>query len=98
MDVSFLQLYWSGIVPVRGTNMRQIYIMKNNSTQPGSDRSYLIMDEVILYYGNETRPALRVACPSLGSMNETRPHIRVLLTVRGQLLEPDRFYEQAPYK
>ncbi len=85
-------------MPVRGTNMRYIYVIRSNLTKPANDRSYMITDEVILYYANETRPAIRVACPSLGAGNETRPHHRKLLTVRGQLLEPEKFYNQAPYK
>lgn len=28
------QMYWKGVVPVTGTNMRQIYIFDKNATQP----------------------------------------------------------------
>ncbi len=86
------------MVPVRGTNMRYIYVLGSNSSQLVDDRSHLIIDEVLLYNGNKTMPALRVACPSLGAGNEARPQRRILLTVRGLLLELDKYYKQAPYR
>ncbi len=79
--------------------MRQIYMFDNNSTQPKKDHSWKIQEETILFYVNGSRPAIRVACPTMkGGENETAGHHRTLLTVKGQLLQPEKYYKENIYK
>lgn len=87
------------MVPIKGTNMRNIYIFEKNSTQPKVDKSYKIQEESILFYVNGSRPVIRVACSSLGGgQNETAGHQRTLLTVKGKLLQPEKYYKENLYK
>ncbi len=87
------------MVPVKGTNMHQIYAFGQNSTEPKQDDSLKILDETILVHVNETKPTIRVACPTIwGGQNETAEHQRTLLTIKGQLLQPEKYYKESLYK
>ncbi len=94
-----LQFYWHGVVPVKGTNMRHIYVFDNKSTDPKEDNSSKILDEMSLFYVNGSRLAVRVACPNMkGGEIETSGHHRILLTVKGQLLQPEKYHKESLYK
>ncbi len=79
--------------------MHQIYAFDKNSTEPKQDDSLKILDEAILVYVNGTRPTIRAACPTIWKgQNKTAGHQRTLLTIKGQLLHPEKYYEESLYK